>query len=285
MKDFTDKIAVVTGGGSGIGRELVHQLAKAGARVAMCDVSAETMEQTVALIHEDTPGAHIHTRVVDVSKEEQLEGFRDSICDRFDTDHIHLLFNNAGIAGGGSMITANRTSWERTFDVTWGGVYLGTRVFLPLLIAAPEAMLINTSSVNGFYASVGDEHPITAYAAAKFAVKGFSEALITDLRLNAPHVGVAVVMPGHISTPIVRNTMLAQTREPTPEEAEFLLAASEIWQQQAPMSAAEAAAAMLEGVREGRWRILVGDDAKKLDNTVRDDPDRAYEKPLFQLLG
>src|SRR5581483_10191026 len=116
------------------------------------------------------------------------------------------LFNNAGIGGGGSLFTDTREDWERTFGVDWWGVYYCTRAFLSHLVAADEARLVNTSSVNGFWASLGPGVPHTAYSTAKFAVKGFSEALIEDLRVNAPHVKVSVVMPGHIGTDIVVNS-------------------------------------------------------------------------------
>ncbi len=284
MDDFTDKIAVVTGGGSGMGREIVRQLASEGARVAACDLSMEGLEETVALVADDHPDAEVIIHRADVSSESDLETLRDAVCDAFDTDHVNLLFNNAGIAGGGSMFTASRESWERTFDVTWNGVYLGCRVFLPLLAASTEGYVVNTSSVNGFYASIGPDRPHTAYSAAKFAVKGFTEALMTDLRINAPHVKAAVVMPGHISTGIVRNTMRAQVGEPTPEEAEFLIAAQEMFEQAAPMTAAEAATIILDGVRANRWRILVGDDAIELDEKVRANPETAYEDDFFTLL-
>src|SRR5262249_32312322 len=105
-----------------------------------------------------------------------------------------------------SMITNGREEWDRTFNVCWGGVYENTRAFLPMLVKAEEGHIINTSSVNGFWASLGPQIPHTAYSAAKFAVRGFSEALITDLRLNAPHVKISVVMPGHIGTAIVSNS-------------------------------------------------------------------------------
>jgi NAD(P)-dependent dehydrogenase (short-subunit alcohol dehydrogenase family) len=124
---------------------------------------------------------------------------------------MHLLFNNAGIGGGGSMIANSRAEWERTFNICWGGVYLCTRSFLPMLQRAEEGHIVNTSSVNGFWASIGPNIPQTAYAAAKFAVKGFSEALITDLRLNAPHIKCSVVMPGHIGTSIPLNSRKIQT--------------------------------------------------------------------------
>src|SRR5262249_57919553 len=99
-----------------------------------------------------------------------------------------LLFNNAGIGGGGGFVKDDRAEWERTFDICWFGVYYCARAFLPLLTASDDAYIVNTSSVNGFWACLGPDVAHTAYSSAKFAVKGFSEALLVDLRLNAPHV-------------------------------------------------------------------------------------------------
>lgn len=207
MNSFNEKVAVVTGGGSGMGRELVLQLASEGCSVATCDVNAtsvaETVERALALA---PAGVQVTGHTCDVSDEDQVLRFRDEVLSEHGVDHLDLVFNNAGIAGGGSFIADTRASWEKTFGVDWWGVYFCTRAFLPLLIASDEAVLVNTSSINGFWASLGPGIPHTAYCTAKFAVKGFSEALIEDLRVHAPHVKVAVVMPGHIGTDIVNNS-------------------------------------------------------------------------------
>src|SRR3984893_1474042 len=212
MKDFAGKIAVITGGGTGMGRELARQLVAEGCNVAMCDVSADAMAETKRLCEvEKLPqGLRITTHIADVSIEDQLKRFRDEIAEQQATDKIHLLFNNAGIGGGGSLFTSTRENWERTFNICWGGVYLGVRTFLPMLVKADESHIVNISSVNGFWASIGMGVSHTAYSAAKFAVKGFTEALINDLRLNAPHVKCSVVMPGHIGTSILSNTRKIQ---------------------------------------------------------------------------
>src|SRR6185312_2085887 len=151
---------------------------------------------------------------------------------------IHLLFNNAGIGGGGSMIVDDRAVWEKTFNVCWGGVYLGVRTFLPMLQAADEAHIVNTSSVNGFWASLGPSVSHTAYAAAKFAVKGFSEALITDLALNAPHIKVSVVALAYIENSIVANSrkVIAQTDEDELSAADLERARARIARSGADMS-------------------------------------------------
>lgn len=284
MQNFKDKIVVVTGGGTGMGRELVRQLAAEGARVATCDVSVDNMEETAALVAEETTGAKVLIHRADVSSEPDLESFRDAVIAEFDTDHIHAVFNNAGIAGGGSMFTTDRSDWERTFDVCWGSVYLGCRVFLPLVVSANEGLIVNTSSVNGFYASVGKGRPHTGYSAAKFAVKGFTEALMEDLAVNAPHVRAAVVMPGHIATKIITNSARNRITEPTPEEAEVMAMVAEHFEAVAPMSAAEAATVILDAVKAGEWRILVGDDAVELDEKVRANPSDAYEMEFFRIL-
>ncbi len=164
-------------------------------------------ENTVLRIREDASGAVVGVAACSTSMGRSTpDRFRDEVAAQQHTDKIHLLFNNAGIGGGGSFVSGDRAEWDRTFAVCWGGVYHCSRAFVPLLVKSDDAYLINTSSVNGFWACLGTNNPHTAYSSAKFAVKGFSEALITDFKVNAPHVKVAVVMPGHIGTDIVTNT-------------------------------------------------------------------------------
>ena len=311
MRDFADKIAVVTGGGTGMGRELVRQLVAEGCNVAMCDLSAQTMAETKRLCEAQRlpQGLRITTHIADVSDEPQVQRFRDEVAAQQQTDRIHLLFNNAGIGGGGSMIADSREAWERTFNICWGGVYRCTRAFLPMLQQADEGHIVNTSSVNGFWASVGPRVSHTAYCAAKFAVKGFTEALITDLRLHAPHIKCSVVMPGHIGTSIVANSRKIHTgnESDTLSPAEIararaaaalagvdvaamsdadiqamVLARARHFLEDAPTTAAEAAAIILDGVRAERWRILVGKDAHRLDELVRQTPERAYDLDFFE---
>ena len=199
--------------------------------------------------------------------------FRDQALAAHQTDHVDLVFANAAIGGGGSFINDPREQWERVFSVNWWGVYYTARAFLPLLIASPEGVLVNTSSVNGFWATLGPAWPHTAYSTAKFAVKGFTESLIEDLRANAPHVRVVLVMPGYIATNIVGNSMLAFGVTDTAE----IEKANAGWRDGAPTTAAEAAAVILDGVRSGQWRVLVGEDAKELDEFVRANPASTYD--------
>lgn len=286
MQDFADKIAVVTGGGTGMGRELVVQLAAAGAHVSMCDVSEPNMATTAQLARAAAPASDIRisTHIADVSDEAAMLVFRDDVLAAHDSDHVNLLFNNAGLSGGGSLFTDTRESWERCFDVCFHGVRYGTLAFLDALVAADEGHIVNTSSVNGFWASIGNDRPHTAYSAAKFAVKGFTEALMTDLAVNAPHVKASVVMPGHIGTSIVQNSMEFGARKLTEEEREIAKVADRLFHDMAPMTAAEAATVILDGVRAGTWRILVGDDAHALDAAVRADPEAAYDPDFGNVL-
>lgn len=307
MKEFRGRLAVVTGAGSGMGRELAVQLAADGCHLALCDVSWENLEETQRLCGGSDVRVSIHR--CDVSDEAQVLAFRDAMLDSHQTDHAHLLFNNAGIGGGGSFIVDDRAEWERTFGVCWYGVYYCARAFVPLLVAAEEGHIVNTSSVNGFWASLGPGIPHTAYSAAKFAVKGFSEALIADLRVNAPHVKVSVVMPGHIGTSIALNTAkvlrgrgaMEMSAEEVAQARTRLIARglpldnvpddhirAALHQQgvdfrdKAPVSAAQAATIILDGVRADRWRILVGEDAAQLDAAVRAAPELAYEPDFAQ---
>ena len=311
MERFDGRLAVVTGGGTGMGRELARQLAADGCHVAMCDVSEENMAQTQALCERDAPaGTRVTTHVADVSLEPQVLAFRDAVLREHQAKHIHLLFNNAGIGGGGSFVDGDREEWEKTFDVCWAGVYYCSRAFMPLLVAAPEGHIVNTSSVNGFWASLGPMTAHTAYSAAKFAVKGFTEALINDCRNNAPHVSVSLVMPGHIGTSIVINSSKILGRDPkemSDEELQeararmeqlgfpvdgvtndqirqFMILRAEQFRDDAPVTAAEAATVILDGVRKQQWRILIGEDARVLDELVREAPEEAYEPSFMEKL-
>ena len=311
MKDLAGRIAVITGGGTGMGRELARQLVAEGCSIAMCDVSAANMAETKRLCTVDRlpQGLRITTHLADVANEDDVKRFAGEVAKQHDTDKIHLLFNNAGIGGGGSMIVHGRDEWERTFNVCWFGVYYNTRAFLPMLLKADRGHIVNTSSVNGFWASVGPSVPHTAYSAAKFAVKGFSEALQTDLRMTAPHIKCSVVMPGHIGTSIVSNSRKVQTgnesdvmnaREIAQMRARVASMGIDVsklsdddiakmaaerarrFLEEAPTSAAEAAKIILDGVKAERWRILVGADAEKIDQRVRETPERAYDVDFFR---
>jgi NAD(P)-dependent dehydrogenase (short-subunit alcohol dehydrogenase family) len=309
MESFSGKLAVVTGGGSGMGRELVRQLAAQGASVAACDWHPDAVAETAELARADAaPGVLVTSHACDVSAEAQVLRFRDELLAQHGREHVDLVFSNAGVGGAGSFVKDDRKEWERTFAVDFWGVYYCARAFLPLLIASGDGVLVNTSSVNGFWASLGPGMPNHSYCTAKFAVRGFTEALIEDLRTNAPQVRVAVVMPGHVGTDIVRNSFLAHGRDPEqltddqlnemiPNDAQaglisagllpenpsaedkrqWLIQMASDFRDKAPLTAAQAAADILDGVRAGAWRILVGQDATMSAERIRADPLAAYD--------
>lgn len=305
MKDFNGKVAVVTGGGTGMGRELVRQLAAEGASVATCDVFPDNMAETKRICESDglLQGVRITTHVADVADEAQMVRFAEEVARDHRTDKIHLLFNNAGIGGGASFVNAPREEWDRVFNICWNGVYLSCRAFMPMLLRAEEGAVVNTSSANGFWAALMPNVTHTAYSAAKFAVKGFTEALITDFRNNAPHLKAHIVMPGGVGTPIglnSRRVLMGDVPLTEREMAEMrkrfaamgVPGASEMNEQQlldaqkamikrfetlAPTTAAGAAKIILDGVKADRWRILVGEDVTRLDQRVRRNPEAAYD--------
>jgi NAD(P)-dependent dehydrogenase (short-subunit alcohol dehydrogenase family) len=305
---FAGKLAVVTGGGSGMGRELVRQLAADGCSVAACDLDLDSMMQTVTLT-KAPQGVQVTGYACDVADEAQVLRFRDQLLWEHQSDHVDLVFSNAGIGGGESFVASPRELWERVFAVDWWGVYYCARAFLPLLMASSEGVLVNTSSVNGLWASLGPRMPQTAYSSAKFAVRGFTEALVEDLRTNAPHVRVVLVMPGHVGTNIIANSLRArgfpspehmtdaQLEELIPPKVRAVLTEGGLlakdasvnelrrrlvqmntdFRDKAPVSAAQAATLILDGVRDGAWRILIGEDARMIDAAVRAKPEAAYD--------
>ncbi len=303
ITDFNGLVAVVTGGGTGMGRELVRQLAAAGADVAMCDVSLEHMDETFELARADAANDDVTVSafVADVADEAAMLEFADHVRSEHG-DAIHLLFNNAGIGGGGSLVAGDRAEWDRVFGVCFTGVLNGMRAFLPLLTNADRGHVVNTSSINGLWACLGPLGAHTAYSAAKFGVRGLTEALQVDFRVNAPHLTVSCVMPGHIGTLIARNSgvefgrdpknlndeAVAEIRELVARRGIDVSAASdedirnlmqlrvESFENDAPTTAAGAATIILDAVKAGEWRVLVGPDAHDIDRLLRERPTEAY---------
>ena len=287
-----------------MGRELVIQLAAEGCSVATCDLDADNVAETALRAEKEAPaGTRITTHLCDVSDEAQVLRFRDEVVAQHETDHVNLVFNNAGIGGGGSFVAGKRRVGPHLRRV------LGRRLQLqPGVRAAARRQRRRLSRQHEQRERVlgvaRPGMPHTAYSAAKFAVKGFSEALLEDFRINAPHVKVAVVMPGHIGTDIVINSRrilgAAEPEDmPQAELDEFRATFArrgmpadgmadddlrkligmfgDMFRDTAPVSAPQQAATIiLDGVRDGKWRILVGDDAHLLDERVRADPEAAY---------
>ena len=282
MDCFAGKLAVVTGGGSGIGRELARQLAAQGCSVAACDVNPDSVAVAAATAWAAAPpGVAVTSHVCDVSDEAQVLRFRDELLGQHASDHVDLVFSNAGIGGGGSFVKDSREEWERTFAVDWWGVYYCARTFLPLLIASGDGILVNVSSLNGLWATLGPGMPNNAYSTAKFAVRGLQRSAHRGPAHQRTPVRVAVVLPGSVGTDIVANTRRAHGM-PGPEarqrradrggqglpghgqagsagraargSARDHRTTGRAAKDRAQLSAAEAATIILDGVRSGAWR-------------------------------
>jgi NAD(P)-dependent dehydrogenase (short-subunit alcohol dehydrogenase family) len=262
---FANRIAVVTGGASGIGREILLQLVRRGTHVAVCDIDHGRLEAAARRARTSNPEVRVTTHVHDVSDEKAVGRLVKEVAIEHQCDAVHLLFNNAGVVGGGSFVVGKRDEWERTFAVSWFGTYYCTRAFLPMLIAADQGVVVNTSSVSGMWASLGARSPHTAYSSAKFAVRGFTESLLVDFRTHAPHVSAVLVMPGHVRTGM-----------PSPPRS-WRRALNSLFADYQPVPSEQAAAAILSAVSNGDWRVVIGQDAEAVDARVRADPWTVYD--------
>jgi NADP-dependent 3-hydroxy acid dehydrogenase YdfG len=254
MKGFDGKVAVVTGAGSGIGRALAIELGRSGAKLAISDVDTEGLAATEERLR--AIGAPVKADRLDVTEREAFQVYADVVKDHFGT--VNQVYNNAGIAYTGSIEISQFKDLERVMDVDYWGVVNGTKVFLPHLIASGEGHVINVSSVFGLLAISGQ----APYNAAKFAVRGFTEALRQEMLIAGHPVKVTCVHPGGIKTAIARNAVAAEGLDKN-EFAKFFdnrLAST------APQKAARV---ILDGVRRNKPRVLVGTDAKALDLLTR----------------
>ncbi|TAM62804.1 SDR family NAD(P)-dependent oxidoreductase [Mycobacterium sp.] len=254
MDGFAGKVAVVTGAGSGIGQALAVQLGRAGAKVAISDVDtaglAATAEQLTAI------GAPVKSDQLDVTERNAFLAYADAVNLHFGT--VNQIYNNAGITFIGSIEDSRFKDIERVMDVDYWGVVNGTKAFLPHLIASGDGHVINISSALGLFSAPGQ----AAYVSAKFAVRGFTEALHQEMARAGHPVRVTTVHPGGIKTAFARNATAVEGLD----HAEL---ASVFEEQQAKTTPQRAAQLILEGVRKHKSRVLVGPDVKAMDVLVR----------------
>src|ERR1700741_3513027 len=254
MEGFAGKVAAVTGAGSGIGQALAIELARSGASVAISDVDTEglaaTEEQLKAI------GASVKADRLDVTEREAFELYADTVKEHF--GKVNQIYNNAGIAFAGDIEVSQFKDIEKVMDVDFWGVVNGTKWFLPHLIESGDGHVINVSSIFGLFSVPGQG----AYNAAKFAVRGFTEALRQEMELAGHPVKVTTVHPGGIKTNIVRN----MTAVDGIDKQELVQTFDKRLANTSPQKAARI---ILEGVRKNKARVLVGPDAKVLDIMVR----------------
>ena len=254
MQGFAGKVAAVTGAGSGIGQALAVELARSGAKVAISDVDTEGLAQTEEQLK--AIGAPVKADRLNVTEREAFLAYADAVNEHF--GKVNQIYNNAGIAFTGDIEVSQFKDIERVMDVDYWGVVNGTKAFLPYLIASGDGHVINVSSIFGLFAVPGQ----AAYNSAKFAVRGFTEALRQEMVLAGHPVGVTTVHPGGIKTGIARNATAAEGLD----AAEL---ASLFDKRMASTSPQRAARIILEAVRKNKARVLVGPDAKALDLMVR----------------
>lgn len=237
-----------------MGAELAVQLGRAGASVAISDVDTEGLATTAARL--TAIGAPFKSDRLDVAERESFLLYADEVKGHF--GKVNQIYNNAGIAFSGDVEITQFKDIERVMDVDYWGVVNGTKAFLPHLIASGDGHVINTSSVFGLFAVPGQ----AAYNSAKFAVRGFTEALRQEMILAGHPVKVSSVHPGGIKTAIARKSTTAEGLNQA-EMAEWFDS------KMARTSAERAAEIILDGVAKGKAKILVGTDAKILDVFVR----------------
>jgi len=238
---------VVTGAGSGIGRAIASSLAMRQCHLALTDIDAAGLERTRDLIKDS--GIDVSLHVMDVADREAVAALPLAVAQRH--AKVDLLFNNAGVAVGGSFEEVSPADFEWLFDINFWGVVYMTRAFLPALRQSDDARIVNISSLFGLISPPGQ----TAYSASKFAVRGFSNAL--RFELEGSTVGLTVVHPGGVATSIAKNARQSAGRSP----AQIQQAIARI-EKMLPMPPYEAGEIIVDGVARGKARILVGRDAK-----------------------
>ncbi|NGP04503.1 SDR family NAD(P)-dependent oxidoreductase [Rhodococcus sp. 14C212] len=254
MSEFAGKVAVITGAGSGIGRALALELARRGARLALSDVDTVGLDETVRRARD--LGAEVKADHLDVTQREAVLDYAAAVAVHF--GQVNQVYNNAGIAFHGEFERSEFKDIERIMDVDFWGVVNGTKAFLPHVVASGDGHIVNVSSLFGLLAIPGQ----SAYNSAKFAVRGFTEALRQEMLIARHPVKVTCVHPGGIKTAIARNAAV-----PAGDDQESF--AQFFDRKLARTSPEDAARTIVEGVRKGRARVLIGADAKFLDVWVR----------------
>lgn len=259
MKHFDGRVAAITGAASGIGRALAVELGGRGAHLALSDIDDAGLAETVARC--EGGGVKVTSQVVDVADRAAVFAWADAVV----AEHgaVHLVVNNAGVALGATVETMAHDDIEWLMGINFWGVVHGTQAFLPHLTAAGEGHIVNLSSVFGLI-SVPSQ---SAYNAAKFAVRGFTDALRMELEIAGSPVSCTTVHPGGIRTNIARNARI------DPSLADLAGArvddAGGEFDRIARTSPEAAARQILAAVERNRRRVLIGPDARVIDLVSR----------------
>jgi short-subunit dehydrogenase len=265
MKDFKNKVAAITGAGSGMGRSLAVLLAARGCHVALSDINEKGLAETVKLL--DGTGVKVTSQKLDVADKDAVFAWADKVAG--DHGKVNLIFNNAGVALGSVVDGGGYDDFEWIMNINFWGVVHGTKAFLPYLKDTGDGHIINTSSLFGLIAVPSQ----SAYNASKFAVRGFTEALREELDLQKVGVSATSVHPGGIKTNIAKAARMDQSISKIGMDASSTAKFEKLFR----TTADEAAAQMLRAVEKNQRRLLIGADAKVLDLVVRIFPS-GYQK-------
>lgn len=270
MKDFTHKVVVITGAGSGIGRALAQRFSGAGARLALADNHAENLAETAHMLGD----VAVLTQTLDVADREAVYAFADKVKETY--GGADVVINNAGVTFANSVEDSSYEDFEWLMGINFWGVVYGTKAFLPLLKEADEAAVVNISSVFGIIAFPGQ----AAYNASKFAVRGFTEALRHELAMEGSSVQAISVHPGGIKTNIASNARFYKDLDGNTDHAQ----ASADFAQVARTTPDKAAETIINGIKSHNPRVLIGTDAKIIDRVQRLSPVN-YIKPLLVMMN
>lgn len=258
MKDLKGKVAAITGAGSGIGQALAIELAKLGCHVALSDINQNGLQQTESQV--GGYGVTVTTTVLDVANRDAVYAWADQVVADF--GKVNLIFNNAGVSVSETVESMGYENFEWLMNINFWGVVYGTKAFLPHLKQAGEGHVINVSSVFGMIGVPSQ----SAYNAAKFAVKGFTESLREEMELEESNVKVTCVHPGGIKTNIVRSSRIGDVGKAGTQD---INKAAKMFEKAARTTPAEAALVILDGVKKNKPRVLIGNDARIIDAVQR----------------
>jgi short-subunit dehydrogenase len=265
MKTLKDKVAAITGAGSGIGRATAILMASKGCHLGLADVNEAGLAETAEKCRQY--GVKVTTKRVDVASREQVYAWADEVV----RDHglVNIIFNNAGVALGATVEDMQYEDCEWLMNINFWGVVYGTKAFLPHIKTAGDGAVVNVSSVFGLIAVPTQ----SAYNAAKFAVKGFTEALREELDIEGSPIGVTCVHPGGIKTNIARNARVTETPGMVDVKS------TRDFEKAFTTSPEDAAAAVVGAILKNKRRLLIGTDARVIDLVQRALP-TAYQTLL-----
>lgn len=258
MKSFNESVAAITGAGSGIGQALALNLAAQGAHLAISDINQAGLDATLDLLKDS--GVKVTSQILDVSKKEDVAAWAQKV--QADHGKVNLIFNNAGVALGATVEGATYEEYEWMMSINFWGVVYGTKEFLPLIKQAGEGCVINISSIFGITAQPSQ----SAYNAAKFAVRGFTESLRQELDIQGGNVTALCVHPGGIKTNIANNARQSDSLKSLGLDPKK---GTEKFNKMLRKPPSEAASDILDAVKKNKRRILVGNDAKAMDALQR----------------